>query len=145
MLFETVMRGPSSNSCGRCGGRIFNRRRWNLSRLSNPLGGSLFRFEQLLHGHRLVDMVFGSRDLLTRDQEPHIGMHPSFGRARRPIGRFVRCCHGKGSWGRAGVLGCGLLVGVIKDDCPVLCGQIMNSSELSRIVSNQRQAQSARK
>jgi hypothetical protein len=29
------------------------------SHLSDPLGGSLFGLEQLLHGHGLVDMVFG--------------------------------------------------------------------------------------
>jgi hypothetical protein len=35
----------------------------------------LFGLEQLLHGHRLVEMVFGLGDLFTGDQEPHIGVH----------------------------------------------------------------------
>jgi hypothetical protein len=35
----------------------------------------LFGLEQLLHGHRLVDMVFGSHDLLTGDQEPHVRVY----------------------------------------------------------------------
>ncbi len=34
--------------------------------------GSLFGFEQLLHGHRLVDMILGLGDLLARDEKPHI-------------------------------------------------------------------------
>jgi hypothetical protein len=43
--------------------------------LSDPLGGPLFGLEQLLHGHRLVDMVLGLGDLSASDQEPHIGVH----------------------------------------------------------------------
>jgi hypothetical protein len=35
----------------------------------------LFSLEQLLHGHGLVEVVFGLIDLFTSDQEPHIGMH----------------------------------------------------------------------
>ena len=73
-----VMRDPSSESGGRCVGRIFDRRGWNLSHLSDPLGGSLFGFEQLLHGHGLVEMVFGLGDLFTGDQEPHVGVHQVF-------------------------------------------------------------------
>jgi hypothetical protein len=70
----------SSQSGGRCVllprglvfGRIFDRRGWDLSHLSYSLGGSLFGFEQLPHGHRLVDVVFGLSDLFAGDQEPHI-------------------------------------------------------------------------
>jgi hypothetical protein len=29
----------------------------------------------LLHGHGLVEIVFGLGDLFTGDQEPHIGLH----------------------------------------------------------------------
>jgi hypothetical protein len=71
----TVMRDPSSESGGRCVGRIFDRRGWNLSHLSDPLGGFLLGLKQLLHGHGLVDMVLGLSDLFTGDQEPHIGVH----------------------------------------------------------------------
>jgi hypothetical protein len=53
----------------------------------------LFGFEQLFHGHRLVEMVFGLGDLFTGDQEPHIGLHlgPSAQRAgpRRVVPRRV--------------------------------------------------------
>ena len=69
------MRDPSSESGGRRVGRIFDRRGRDLSALSDPLGGSLFSLEQLLHGHGLVEIVFGLGDLFTGDQEPHIGVH----------------------------------------------------------------------
>jgi hypothetical protein len=69
------MRNLSAESGGRYVGRIFDRRRWDLSNLSDPLGGSLFGLEQLLHRHGLVEMVFGLGDLFTGDQEPHIGVH----------------------------------------------------------------------
>jgi hypothetical protein len=36
---------------------------------------SLFGFEQLLHRHGLVDVILGSRDLLTGDQEAHIRLN----------------------------------------------------------------------
>jgi hypothetical protein len=73
----------SSKSGGRCVllpresvfGRIFDRRGWDLSHLSYPLGGSLLGFEQLPNGHRMVDVVFGVSDLFAGDQEPHIGVH----------------------------------------------------------------------
>ena len=76
----TICSAISRGSCVvlRCGsivGRIFDRRGWNLLGLSHPFGGSLFGLEQLFHCHRLVDMVFGARDLLTRDQKPHIRIH----------------------------------------------------------------------
>ena len=32
-------------------------------------------FEQWLHGHGLVEVVFGLGDLFTSDQKPHIGVH----------------------------------------------------------------------
>jgi len=69
------MRDPSSESGGRCVRRIVDRRGWDFSHLSDPLGGPLFGFEQLLHGHELVEMVFGLGDLFTGDQEPRIGVH----------------------------------------------------------------------
>jgi hypothetical protein len=69
------MRAPSAELGGRRVGRIFDRRGWNLLALSHPLGGSLFGLEQLLHGHGLVEIVFGLGDLFTGDQEPHIGVH----------------------------------------------------------------------
>ena len=34
----------------------------------------MFGLEQLLHGHGLVEMVFGLGDLFTSDQEPHVGV-----------------------------------------------------------------------
>ena len=37
------------------------------------------RPEQFFHGHRFVDMVFGSGDLLIGDQEPHVGIHQILG------------------------------------------------------------------
>ena len=46
-------------------------RKGNLSHLSDPLGGSLFGFEQLLHGHGLIEMIFGLADLFSGDQKPH--------------------------------------------------------------------------
>jgi hypothetical protein len=46
-------------------GRIFDRRGWDLSHLSDPLGGSLLGFEQSLHGHGLVEMVLGLGDLFS--------------------------------------------------------------------------------
>ena len=64
-----------AESGGRRVGRIFDRRGWNLSHLSDPLGGSLFGLEQLLHGHGLVDVVLGLGDLFPGDQEPHVGLH----------------------------------------------------------------------
>src|SRR5580693_6792330 len=64
-----------SKSGGRCVGRIVDRRRWNRSHLSDPLSGSLFGLEQLLHGHGLVEMVFGLADLFASDKKPHIGVH----------------------------------------------------------------------
>jgi hypothetical protein len=70
-----VMRDASSESGSRCVGRIFERRRWNLSHFSDPLGGSLFGFEQLLHRHRLIEMVLGLGDLFASDEEPHISVH----------------------------------------------------------------------
>jgi hypothetical protein len=65
----------AAESGGRRVGGIFDRLGWNLSHLSDPLGGSLLGFAQLLHGHRLVEMVFGLSDLFTGDQELHIGVH----------------------------------------------------------------------
>jgi hypothetical protein len=46
---NNVMRNLSSESGGRCVGRIVDRRGWNLSHLSDPLGSPLFGLEQLLH------------------------------------------------------------------------------------------------
>src|SRR5580692_11852726 len=95
----------AAESGGRRVGRIFDRRGWNLSHLSDPLGGSLFGVEQLLRGHRLVDMVFSKGDLFTGDQEPHIGVHqvlrtsPAGGvelcqdelrRGQSPLGSFLQ-------------------------------------------------------
>jgi hypothetical protein len=52
---------------------MFDRRGgWNLSHLSDPLGGPLFGLEQLLHRHGLVEMVVGLDDLFTSDQKPDI-------------------------------------------------------------------------
>src|SRR5580692_7069397 len=65
----------AAESGGRRVGRVFDRRGWNLSHLSDPLGGLLFGFEQLLHGHGLVEMVFGLGDLFTSDQKPRISVH----------------------------------------------------------------------
>src|SRR5271169_1465896 len=55
-----------SRSGTRCVGRIFDRRGRHLFSLSHPLRGSLFGFEQLLHGHRFVDVVLGPGDLFAR-------------------------------------------------------------------------------
>ena len=44
----------------------------NLFGLPHPFGGSLFGFEQLLHGHRLVDMILGLGDLFAGDQKPQV-------------------------------------------------------------------------
>jgi hypothetical protein len=85
----TVMRDPSSESGGRCVGRIFDRRGWNLSHLSDPLGGFLLGLKQLLHGHGLVDMVLGLSDLFTGDQEPHIGRAPGPSAQRDERSRVV--------------------------------------------------------
>jgi hypothetical protein len=49
-----------SRSGTRCVGRIFDRRGRHLFSLSHPLRGSLFGLKQLLHAHRLVDVVFGA-------------------------------------------------------------------------------------
>jgi hypothetical protein len=65
----------AAESGGRRVGRIFDRRGWNLSHLSDPLGGSLFGVEQLLRGHGLVDMVLGLGDLFAGNEKPHIGVH----------------------------------------------------------------------
>ena len=65
--------------------RIFNRCWRNFSRVSHPLGCPLFGFEQLLHRHALVDMVFGARDLLTGNQEPHVREYQVLG-TRSPSG-----------------------------------------------------------
>ena len=73
--YLTVLWEITAESGHRRVGRIFDRRRWNLSHLSDPLGGSLFGLEQLLHGHRLVEMVLGMGDLFTSDQKPHVGVH----------------------------------------------------------------------
>ena len=92
------MRDPSAESGGRRVGRVFDRRGWNLSHLSDPLGGSLLGFEQLLHGHGLVDMVFGLGDLFTGDQEPRVGVHQVL---RSSTTSRVKLCQGDLRGGQA--------------------------------------------